>query len=133
MRKDVLTARVESIVAQADGYVSVQVPGNVSSFAFVRFSSSDTMQACVDEVNKKGLPGDIRFKPNRSKEARKRSSTYWSAKQALIKAGWTAESLSVSTGKIFEVDANGNASLLGKLIGEQIEWEPHVACRVTAA
>ena len=109
-------------------------PGyKLGSFGFVRFDSEENMLKCVQQVNQSPLPGNIRIAPNKSKEAKQRSSRNWDAKQILVKAGWALEHLSVYRGGIFEMKQDGTTVFLGKFIDEEPVWENPVKARIQAA
>ena len=117
--KDALEARVHTVIGNPEGLVKVDVPGNVSSYGFVRFASPEAMKEFVDQRNRQGLPGDLRLRPNRprTEESKARSAAFWQAKQELIAKGWPEAKLSVSRGRVWEVGDGGEAKCLGKLEG----------------
>ena len=86
------------------------------------------MKTCVDSLNRKSLPGDIRLKTNKPKddEAKARSSAFWQGKQLLIKHGWLEGSLSISRGRVWDVSLNGEARCLGSMVDGRIVWEEWV-------
>ena len=132
LKKEALKDRVATVIGHPKGFLSIEVPGNISSFAFIRFDTPDSMQACVEDLTRKGLPGDLRIKPNRPKteESKARSNAFWTAKQLLIRKGWNETNLSVSRGRIWELDATGGATCLGSLHNGTVEWEPEVFQRL---
>ena len=133
LERETLRQRAADVIGTPPGFVRISAPGDVANHAFVEFRCPEDMRTFVREKRNE-LPNGLRIKPNRDADQRARGRNMFDVRQKLVAAGLPMECIRTVRNEIFKVDANGEAQLVGTLVGQEVQWETAAppAVRVTS-
>ena len=119
--------RAISVVGNPPGLTKISVPNGADTCAFIRFETAELLQTFVQENSERVKALGMRLKRNTPPEHRSQNKfiyeTMEQARKQLVDAGLPNQELLTTRSKIFRAQADGEALLLGTLVGNSWKWE----------
>ena len=116
---------VEGFVDKPEGFVGVEVFGNVNTGAVVEFATAEAMNKFVTDNETRAAEAGRFLKHNRaplSMEERNRRALIWQGKQKLIAKGVPKDNALFSRSRFWIAQVTGEVQEVGKIEGDAITW-----------